>query len=91
MDTATIMLLISIIGCFLGLAGWLARRDNKNVSDATWKGEINGKLDAILGINIRIDKVECKMEDATVKIAKLESKADSAHKRIDEHLTRGHE
>lgn len=91
MDTATIMLLISIIGCFLGLAGWLARRDNKNVSDATWKGEINGKLDAILGINLRIDKVECKMEDATVKIAKLESKTDSAHKRIDEHLTRGHE
>lgn len=91
MDTATIMFLVTLIGCFLGLAGWLAKRDDKTVADATWKGEINGKLDAILGINLRIDKVECKVEDSIIKIAKLESKADSAHKRMDEHLTRGHE
>jgi len=91
MDTATIMFLIAIIGSFVGLAGWLAKRDSKTISDATWKGEINGKLDAILGINLRIDKVECKMEDATVKIAKLESKAESAHKRMDEHLIHGHD
>lgn len=91
MDTATIMFLIAIIGCFVGLAGWLSKRDSKTISDATWKGEINGKLDAILGINLRIDKVECKVEDSIIKIAKLESKADSAHKRMDEHLTRGHE
>lgn len=88
MDTATIMFLIAIIGCFVGLTGWIARRDSKTISDAVWKGEINGKLDAILGINIRIDKVECDLKVHGERIAKVESKTDSAHYRLDDHITK---
>lgn len=88
MDTATIMILIAIIGCFLSLAGWISKRDSKTISDAVWKGEINGKLDAILGINMRIDKAECDLKIHGERIAKVESKADSAHRRLDDHITK---
>lgn len=43
-------LLIAIIGCFVGLAGWLSGRDKKISSDSEWKGEVNAKLDLAIGI-----------------------------------------
>lgn len=43
--------LIGMVGCFVGLAGWLSGRDKKIVGDATWRGEINAKLDSILKCN----------------------------------------
>ena len=88
MDTATVLFIIAIVGCLIGILSYTNRRDNKTISDAIWKGEINGKLDAILGINIRIDKVECDVQKHGERIAKVESKADSAHHRLDDHLTK---
>jgi hypothetical protein len=40
-------ILIAIIGCFVGLAGWLKSRDSKIANDAEWKGGVNAKLDTI--------------------------------------------
>lgn len=43
-------LLIAVIGCFVGLAGWLSGRDKKLSADSEWKGEVNAKLDLAIGI-----------------------------------------
>lgn len=43
-------LLVAIIGCFVGLAGWISGRDKKLSADSEWKGEVNAKLDLAIGI-----------------------------------------
>lgn len=48
--TIELGILIAIIGCFVGLAGWLSGRDKKISSDSEWKGEVNAKLDLAIGI-----------------------------------------
>lgn len=51
-------ILIALVGCFVGLAGWLAGRDKKLSNDSEWKGMVNTKLD--LAIGIRQDHNELK-------------------------------
>lgn len=58
-------LLIAIIGCFIGLAGWLSSRDKKLSTDSEWKGMVNTKLD--LAIGIRQDHEELRQ-----RVTKLE-------------------
>ena len=58
-------LLIAIIGCFIGLAGWLSSRDRKLSTDSEWKGMVNTKLD--LAIGIRQDH-----EELRTRVTKLE-------------------
>lgn len=58
-------LLIAIIGCFIGLAGWLSSRDKKLSTDSEWKGMVNTKLD--LAIGIRQDH-----EELRTRVTKLE-------------------
>ena len=78
--TADISILIAIIGCFVGLAGWLTRRDTKISDDAEWKGTIDTKLDnignGVVGINDRMAKMEGKLEEHETRITVLESKVD---------------
>ncbi|GAB1476257.1 hypothetical protein MASR2M70_10910 [Bacillota bacterium] len=85
MEIGTVMIMLSVVGSFVGLAGYQANRDKKNMGDAEWKGEINAKLDVILGINPRIDKMEEKIEKHETAIEILKGKADSAHLRLDKH------
>lgn len=40
--------LVALVGCFIGIAGYLTGRDKKIVGDAEWKGSIGAKLDMIL-------------------------------------------
>ena len=56
MDAGTISVLIALVGCFVGLAGWLSGRDKKISNDAEWKGAINAKLDVICGVTQDIKK-----------------------------------
>ena len=58
-------LLIAILGCFVGLAGWLSNRDKKLSTDSEWKGMVNTKLD--LAIGIRQDHEELRQ-----RVTKLE-------------------
>lgn len=83
MDKETVMILIALIGCFVGLCGWLSSRDKKICSDSEWRGTINGKLDALLGISTRVDKLEQKVEEHGKSIAVIEQSTKSAHHRID--------
>lgn len=44
----SIGVLVAIVGCFIGITGYLTGRDKKIVCDAEWKGSIGAKLDMIL-------------------------------------------
>lgn len=84
MNTQTVLLIIALIGCFVGLAGWLTTREKKIGHDAEWRGMVNGKLDAILGIDKRVDRLEDKFEQQGKLVTGIEQSVKSAHYRIDE-------
>lgn len=98
--TIEIGLLLAIIGGLVGLAGWLRGRDQKISTDAEWKGNVNAKLDVIVGVRGEVEKLDGKLsaehewaerqiaEQAT-RLALVESSAKSAHKRLDEMVQRG--
>ena len=69
-------LLIAIIGCFIGLAGWLSSRDKKLSTDSEWKGMVNTKLD--LAIGIRQDH-----EELRGRVTKLEKQSAGMQHDID--------
>lgn len=85
MDNESLYLLASLVGMFIGLAGWLSKRDGKNSSDAEWKGSINAKLDTILGISPVVDAIGRKVDEHSIELAKLSDRTKSAHERIDRH------
>ncbi|MEF9892647.1 MAG: hypothetical protein RR738_04895 [Anaerorhabdus sp.] len=86
----TLGLLFAIIGCFVGLAGWISNRDKKIANDSEFKGAVNAKLDVVLGIKVEVKKIEDDLKEITKKIVVVEESSKSAHKRIDEHIT-GHD
>lgn len=58
-----------VIGCFVGLAGWLVGRDKKISTEAEWKGSINSKLDTLLGIKSEVCELRDKVNTHSEKIA----------------------
>lgn len=76
--------LIAVIGCFVGLAGWLAGRDKRIANDAEWRGTINAKLDVIVGIKSDVERLEVTVSNHGERIKAVESSAAQAHHRIDE-------
>lgn len=80
MDQSTISFLIAMIGCFIGLAGWLAGRERKISNDSEWRGGINAKLDVLITTNTSTaGDVKVHAERLTA----VEASAKQAHKRID--------
>ena len=61
--TIEIGLLITIIGGFIGVLGYLATRDKKIINDSEWRGTVNTKLDMILGLKDDIKEVKQKLEE----------------------------
>ena len=84
MDAGTISVLIALVGCFVGLAGWLSGRDKKISNDAEWRGTINAKLDLICGVKSDVKKVEETVREHGERLSAVESSAKQAHHRIDE-------
>ena len=87
MGAVDIGLLIAVIGCFVGLAGWLAGRDKKISGDGEWKGTVNTKLDdiksSVSGTNAQLDKMDGAISAHETRIIEVESSTKQAHKRID--------
>ena len=87
MEAINVGLLIAIIGCFVGLAGWLAGRDKKILGDGEWKGSVNTKLDdiksSVSGTNTQLDKLGGAILTHEKRITEVESSTKQAHKRID--------
>jgi len=82
--TAELMsVLIALIGCFVGLAGWLSGRDKRIANDAEWRGEINGKLNMILGLSSDVKCLETEQKQHGERLTAVESSAKQAHLRID--------
>lgn len=77
MDWGTVAIIITLVSCFLGLAGWLTTREKKASNDGEWKGTVNAKLDLILGINNRVDGVENRLDKHETRITKVETKLDT--------------
>lgn len=71
-----------VIGCFVGLAGWLAGRDRKISADAEWKGSVNSKLDTLLGIRFEVSDLRSEVKAHGQKLAVLESRDRQAVGRI---------
>ena len=66
--------LIAIVGCFVGLAGWLSKRDGKLVADAEWKGTVNAKLDIIVGLAQDLGSLETRVGKLENRVSKIETK-----------------
>lgn len=84
--TIAISLIVSLVGCFVGLAGWLSGRDKKISGDAEWRGAINAKLDIITGVKTDVSDLQDEVNDLGKKVVIIEQSAKSAHHRLDEHL-----
>lgn len=86
--TVEIGILIAIVGCFIGLAGWLSGRDKKISNDAEWRGGVNAKLDnistGVSGVCAEIKTVQCTLGDHGERLSAVEASAKQAHHRIDE-------
>ena len=76
-----------IVGCFVGLAGWLKGRDDKISTDSEWKGGIDAKLDAIhtdiCGTSADLKAMQRTLVEQGERLTSVEESAKQAHKRID--------
>lgn len=81
-----IMILIAVIGCFVGLAGWMASRDRKITKDSEWRGGVNAKLDAILGIKEDVKDLSERVDDHEHRLTAVEESAKQAHHRVTDHI-----
>ncbi|MEG0258139.1 MAG: hypothetical protein RR632_07540 [Christensenella sp.] len=86
MYTIEVTILVAVIGCFVCLAGWLSTRDKKIANDSEWRGEVNAKLDAILGVKQDVKDLANKVGAHETRITAVEASARQAHKRMDEHI-----
>ena len=88
MGAIDIGLLIAVIGCFVGLAGWLSGRDKKIQNDGEWKGTVNTKLDdiksSVSGTSAELAKINTALTEHGERLTAVESSAKQAHHRIDE-------
>lgn len=75
----SISVLIAVIGCLIGISGWLKSRDK----DAEWKGAVNAKLDTLLKFNDKIDVLQTRQSQLEKEIGVVENSVKQAHKRID--------
>ncbi|WP_101698490.1 hypothetical protein [Clostridium minihomine] len=76
--------IIALVGCFVGLAGWLTGRDKRVANDAQWRGSVDAKLDLIVGIKSDVAKLDTTVGNHSERLAKVESSTAQAHHRIDE-------
>jgi outer membrane murein-binding lipoprotein Lpp len=88
MGSVEIGALIAVVGCFVGLAGWLAGRDKRIMNDGEWKGTVNTKLDdiksSVSNTGTELAKINATMNEQGERLTAVESSAKQAHKRIDE-------
>jgi hypothetical protein len=72
-----ISLIIALVGCFVGLAGWLSGRDKRLSSDSEWKGEVNAKLDLAIGIRGDHEELRNRVTKAEKTIVALQHDLES--------------
>lgn len=75
--------LIAVVGCVVGLAGWLDKRDSRVGDDHEWRGRVDAKLDVACGIRGDVESIKEDVRTLGERVAKCEAKceasASSAH------------
>ena len=87
-DVVEISTIIAIIGCFVGLAGWLSGRDKRIISDAQWKGSVDAKLDMLIGIKTDVERIADTIGHHSERLMVAEEKIERVQRNIDD-LKRG--
>ena len=83
-DTSlSISVVIAIVGCFVGLAGWIRGRDTRIINDSEWKGMVNAKLDMAIGLRKDHDELQDRHNQHSERIGRVEESTKAAHRRID--------
>lgn len=80
---AEISTIIAIVGCFVGLAGWLSGRDKKVISDAQWRGSVDAKLDLIVGLKSDVTDIKSLIGNHSERISVAEEKISRLQDKID--------
>ncbi len=83
MDYNALSLLIAMVGCLVGLAGWLSGRDKRIANDSVWKGEVNSKLDTAIGIKKNVDALCQRVEKHSEEICVIRQDNRSIHRRLE--------
>jgi len=78
----------TVIGCFIGLAGFLSGRDKKISGDAEWRGTVNAKLDninsGVLGVCAEVKAMQATLVEHGERLSATEASVKQAHHRLDE-------
>ena len=81
-------LIVAVVGCFVGLAGWLSGRDKHILTDGQWRGGVDAKLDdiktSVSGTGAELAKINEALSEHGERLTAVESSAKQAHHRIDE-------
>ena len=78
-----IALICTIIGCFVALMGWLAKKDDVSRDDGEWRGKVDAKLDIICGLQRDVYRNTQDVHEIKERIVKVEEKLNSTNSRID--------
>lgn len=84
MGAIEISAIIAIVGCVVGVMGFFAGRDKRITTDAKWRGSVDAKLDLIIGLRTDVDRLDRTLNNHSERLAKVESSAQQAHRRLDE-------
>ena len=83
-DTSfSLSVIIALLGCFVGLAGWILGRDTRIINDSEWKGMVNAKLDMAIGLRKDHDELQDRHNQHSERIGRVEESMKGAHRRID--------
>ena len=82
-DMVEISTIIALVGCFVGLAGWLSGRDKKVISDAQWRGSVDAKLDLIVGVKSDVTNIKAQIGNHSERISVAEEQIARIQNRLD--------
>jgi len=78
-----ILFAIAIIGSVICVLTFFFSRTKDSNEFAEWRGSVNAKLDSILGLGERIEKLEETVQEHDINISKLQDSSIRAHERLD--------
>lgn len=76
--------MVSLVGCFVALAGWLSAREKRVWNDGKWQGNVDAKLDNILGIKQDVDNLQKTVNEHGNRLKSVEKDVSNVHYRLNE-------
>lgn len=83
----SVSILIAVVGCLVGLSGWLRNHDNDNKADATLMTRLEAKIDSIAectrDIKTEITSLKTDVKSLDKRLTIAETKIEAMRKKID--------